>query len=270
MHAPLAWRTDAPKRATIALVSLALTLPLLIARPANAAVAEPTPTGPSDGTTLSFPTEPPLFQWDAVAGATSYRIEIDDASDFIGATTATTVNTAYTLTEPQTIGQSFYWHVQALSSTGGASSWSPTWSYDISWPGSSPDLETPADGSDRRRRPLLLGSRRRCIDLSAPGQPQRRLGQQRRRRRRREGDVLRQTGHARQRVLLLARPRARCRLHAEPGRMVAGMAVHPLVDRYPDAADAGRYGGQLGDDPRPSPGRRSSMRRPTNSSSATT
>jgi hypothetical protein len=37
--------------------------------------------------------------------------------------------------------------VQALSSTGGASSWSPTWSYDISWPGSSPDLETPADGS---------------------------------------------------------------------------------------------------------------------------
>ena len=147
MHAHMAWRTDAPKRATIALVSLALALPLLIARPASAAIAEPNQTGPSDGTTLSFPTEPPLFQWDAVAGATSYRIEIDDASDFIGATTATTVNTAYTLTEPQTIGQSFYWHVQALSSTGGASSWSPTWSYDISWPGSSPDLSTPADGS---------------------------------------------------------------------------------------------------------------------------
>ena len=96
MHAHMSWRTDAPKRATIALVALALVLPLLMTRTASAAVAEPIPTGPSDGTTLSFPTEPPLFQWDAVAGATSYRIEIDDASDFIGATTATTVNTAYT------------------------------------------------------------------------------------------------------------------------------------------------------------------------------
>jgi len=77
LHAHMAWRTDAPKRATIALVALALTLPLLITRPASAAIAEPNQTGPSDGATLSFPTEPPLFQWDAVAGATSYRIEID-------------------------------------------------------------------------------------------------------------------------------------------------------------------------------------------------
>jgi hypothetical protein len=132
-------------RVAVASLVIALAIPLLQASPASAALAEPTPLGPSDGATLSFPTEPPLFQWEAVAGATGYRIEIDDAPDFIGATSATTVNTAYTLTEPQTTGQSFYWHVQATSSSG-SSDWSTTRSYDIAWPDSSPELVEPTDG----------------------------------------------------------------------------------------------------------------------------
>lgn len=133
------------RRITMASLVVALVVPLFQAAPASAALAEPTPLGPSDGATLSFPTEPPLFQWGAVAGATGYRIEIDDAPDFIGATSATTVNTAYTLTEPQTIGQSFYWHVQATSSAG-SSGWSTTRSYDIAWPDSAPVQDEPADG----------------------------------------------------------------------------------------------------------------------------
>jgi len=135
------------QRTTLALaIAFALAMTLLHAPPALAAVASPSPFGPPDGGTLSFPTEPPLLQWLPVEGAKSYRIEIDDAPDFIGATAASTVNTAYTLTEPQTIGQPFYWRVQTTSSTGAVSDWSPTWSYEVAWPASSPVLVEPALG----------------------------------------------------------------------------------------------------------------------------
>jgi hypothetical protein len=120
-------------------------LPQLDAR-AGSAVQSPDPFSPPDGATLSFPTEPPLFRWNAVDGATSYRVEIDDAPDFIGAISATTANTAYSVTEPQTSGQPFYWHVQAVLGTGAVSDWSPTWSYEVGWPDSSPPLVEPGFG----------------------------------------------------------------------------------------------------------------------------
>lgn len=130
-------------RMAVATLAAAVLLPLV---PAGAAVSAPDPLAPDDGTTLSFPTEPPLFRWAPVDGAKSYRIEIDDAPDFIGAITATTTNTAYTLTEPQTIGQPFYWHVQTIAPSGAASDWSPTWSYDVAWPDSGPTLIEPLGG----------------------------------------------------------------------------------------------------------------------------
>ncbi len=48
--------------------------------------AAPNPLTPADGATLSFPTDPLLFTWDALAGAQSYELQVDDADDFIGAT----------------------------------------------------------------------------------------------------------------------------------------------------------------------------------------
>jgi hypothetical protein len=128
-----------------AMLAAALVASLLFnASPAAAAITAPTPFAPLDAGTLSFPTEPPLFQWLPVDGAKSYRVEIDDAPDFIGAISASTVNTSYTLTEPQTIGQPFFWHVQATSPSGAVSDWSPTWSYEIEWPDSGPTLVEPA------------------------------------------------------------------------------------------------------------------------------
>src|SRR4029079_4887870 len=60
------------------------------------------PTIPSPGlvATFDFPTQPVLFRWQPLAGAKSYTLEIDDATDFIGATSYTTNNTNFTLHEP--------------------------------------------------------------------------------------------------------------------------------------------------------------------------
>ena len=64
--------------------------------------ASPTPTSPPltdpsdpDGVvSLEFPTDPLLFTWNGLPGAQSYQLQVDDADDFIGATTYTTKNTA--------------------------------------------------------------------------------------------------------------------------------------------------------------------------------
>ncbi len=109
--------------------------------------AAPDLTAPADGATLDFPNQPVLFSWSPLAGAKSYTLEIDDAPDFIGASSSTTVNTSFTLTEPQTTNQSFYWRVRATSVTGGVvSDWSETRSYDFTW-SSVPQLTSPDDGA---------------------------------------------------------------------------------------------------------------------------
>ena len=105
----------------------------------------PTILAPASVDTFDFPTEPVLFRWQPLAGAKSYTIEIDDAPDFIGATSATTANTNYSLTEPQTVGQTFYWRLRATSSTGGVvSAWISTRQYDHTW-STVPTLVTPAN-----------------------------------------------------------------------------------------------------------------------------
>lgn len=98
-------------------------------------------------TALTYPDQPAVFSWTALDGAKSYTLQIDDAPDFIGAQSYTTPNTSYTLTDPQTVGQQFYWRVQASSGSAGVvSQWSDTRSYLYEWP-SVPVMATPTDGS---------------------------------------------------------------------------------------------------------------------------
>ncbi len=104
----------------------------------------PEPSTPSDGAILEYPAEPPLFRWNGADGATSYRVEIDDAPDFIGAGIYTTTNRSFTLVEPQTVGQPFYWHVKANFADGTTTDWSATRSYSISW-SEAPELVAPAN-----------------------------------------------------------------------------------------------------------------------------
>jgi Bacterial Ig-like domain len=111
----------------------------------------PNPTAPADGAVLDYPSEPPLFTWEPLAGAASYELEIDDAADFIGAqrypNSGTNPNTSFTLIDQQATGQTFYWHVRGKSATTGVvSDWSETRFYSIAW-NDVPALTSPTDGS---------------------------------------------------------------------------------------------------------------------------
>ena len=105
----------------------------------------PNPLTPADGATLTFPTDPLLFTWQALVGAQSYELQVDDAEDFIGATTYTTKNTAYVITEPRTVGQTFYWRVRGVSGSI-YSDWSPTADFRSVWP-TKPVLVYPANNA---------------------------------------------------------------------------------------------------------------------------
>src|SRR5690349_5364819 len=108
--------------------------------------AAPTITSPDLVASFDFPTQPVLFRWQPLAGAKSYTLEIDDDDQFSAPTTTfTTSNTNFTLTEPPTINQTFFWRLRATSSTGGVvTDWSETRQYDYTWQ-TVPTLLTPAD-----------------------------------------------------------------------------------------------------------------------------
>lgn len=101
---------------------------------------------PADAAELVYPNDPPLFSWSPVSGVKTYRLEIDDADDFISPTIVTTQNTYATLSESQTIDQTFYWRVQGSLATGINTEWSATRSYTMRWPGE-PQLISPANGT---------------------------------------------------------------------------------------------------------------------------
>ncbi|HMJ75202.1 MAG TPA: hypothetical protein VK507_04475, partial [Iamia sp.] len=75
-------------------------------------VAGPQPLSPANGTTLEYPSEPVILRWGAVPGVKNYKVEYDDAADFIGAKSAVTDSTNWALLETQPLGQTFYWRVQ--------------------------------------------------------------------------------------------------------------------------------------------------------------
>ncbi len=113
----------------------------------------PTPLTPTNGQTLVFPTDPAIFSWQPVPGAVSYVLQIDDASDFVGATQYLTANTSFTLTDTQAFTQSdgvtpqvWWWQVQAKFANASVTAWSSGWSYQISWP-AAPQLESPANSA---------------------------------------------------------------------------------------------------------------------------
>jgi hypothetical protein len=116
--------------------------PVLLA-PADEAVIDYPALTSADPDTRPDDTLP--FRWEPMAGAKQYRIEIDDAPDFLNATAVTTDGTSYSPTELQTVGQAFYWHVQAISSNAALlSDWSETRSYRFRWD-DLPELLTPED-----------------------------------------------------------------------------------------------------------------------------
>ncbi len=72
------------------------------------------------------------FDWDAVPGATSYRFQLGTTANITDIIVDQTVTqTAYTLTSPLDVNNSYYWRVTAFNNCGSTAS-SP-WSF-ITWP----------------------------------------------------------------------------------------------------------------------------------------
>ncbi|HEU5151843.1 MAG TPA: DUF4214 domain-containing protein [Iamia sp.] len=106
---------------------------------------------PTDGATLEYPSEPAVLRWEPVPGVKNYKVEVDDAPDFIGAQTVTTDATSWALTSTQPLGQSFYWRVQGQTAASGVNTeYSATWRYTLAWAADGspivPTLTEPAQG----------------------------------------------------------------------------------------------------------------------------
>ena len=111
-------------------------------------VAGPVLSAPANGAVLAYPAQVPVLRWSALTGVKSYKVELDDADDFVGAQSFTTANTSLALPEPLILGKAYYWRVQGVSATTGVTgAFSSTWSFRTDWPVSSgkPTLLAPAN-----------------------------------------------------------------------------------------------------------------------------
>ncbi len=113
------------------------------------AANSPTPIGPTDGQTLVFPDDPLVFSWQPLSGIKNYEIQIDSEDTFTPplTTTATTPNTSWAATSPQTMDQDFYWRVRGLSPTNVPTLWSDPIKYRSTWTDTA-QLQLPADTND--------------------------------------------------------------------------------------------------------------------------
>ncbi len=111
------------------------------------ALDRPELVAPVGGVPLAYPENPTVFSWGAVGGAAQYRIEVDDSDDFVSPVLhSLTPSTSFTMSEPQTVGQTFFWRVRAVSAGGVNSQWSGVGSYSTSWD-ATPALVSPVDGA---------------------------------------------------------------------------------------------------------------------------
>jgi large repetitive protein len=104
--------------------------PWAIASFDRSSINGPTLVAPTSDTTLQQPDEPALLSWTPVPGAKSYTIEVDDADDFIGASTYTTKTTSYVVPTPQ-VKKDYYWHVRATLDGSILTEWSEARHYSI-------------------------------------------------------------------------------------------------------------------------------------------
>jgi hypothetical protein len=82
----------------------------------KAALARPLTLAPANGAELAQPTNPPLLSWSAVPGAIGYKVEVDDASDFVGAMSFDTKTTSLVVDRPLNAAP-WYWRVSAIKGT---------------------------------------------------------------------------------------------------------------------------------------------------------
>ena len=98
------------------------------------AAEAPVAVSPEDGATLAYPAGTPVLRWGVLSGMKAYEVELDDANDFVSPQTFTTANTALAITNPLTLGKTWYWRVRGASATTGVTTaWSAARSFSITW-----------------------------------------------------------------------------------------------------------------------------------------
>jgi hypothetical protein len=92
-------------------------------------LAAPTLNNPEDETTLN--NNRPVFSWRAVAGATSYTLQVDNQSNFASPAINRTVTTTRYATTTSLAQGTYFWRVRAQDDTGHQSPWSSVWHFTI-------------------------------------------------------------------------------------------------------------------------------------------
>ena len=80
----------------------------------------PALVGPEDGAQLDQPEDPPVLRWSPVAGAVSYVVEVDQATDepdWVDSVTASVKTTSYAVVDPVPDG-TYWWRVRAVFDNG--------------------------------------------------------------------------------------------------------------------------------------------------------
>ncbi|GAA2521068.1 fibronectin type III domain-containing protein [Rarobacter incanus] len=93
-----------------------------------ATASQPTLVAPTNAANSSTITADPVFTWQAVAGASSYKIEYSKNQSLDSATTATVTGTSYVPTSALTNGN-HYWRVTAIDAGGSLGTPSQTWQF---------------------------------------------------------------------------------------------------------------------------------------------
>lgn len=110
------------------------------------ALAGPTLVGPSPGTVLQQPGEPPLLSWSPTPGATAYTVQVGTDAAFTDPLQYDEYSTkvsAFVVPDPQ-VAQGYYWRVRATLGNGVLTQWSQTGDYEVAGL-SAPVLQSPAD-----------------------------------------------------------------------------------------------------------------------------
>lgn len=131
--------------AAAVLAAAALLLGTVAAAPAASAAvptAAPVLVAPALDEVLS---KNPLFQWNSVSGATSYRLQYSTSASFSPVTTIDTVNTNATVLDKDIANGNYYWRVYAANASG-VGPWSDTGTFTKS-PSGAPSVVAPADGT---------------------------------------------------------------------------------------------------------------------------
>jgi alpha-tubulin suppressor-like RCC1 family protein len=92
----------------------------------------PTTPSPSNGSTVSDPT--PLLDWEDMAGATAYRVQLNTNAGFTGTMVAESIglsSSQFQVTPILADGDSYYWRVRVKNVANEWSSWSGPWSFTV-------------------------------------------------------------------------------------------------------------------------------------------